>query len=74
MTRPSSGWTASSTSRWRQPRTPITAATRTRRTTSRETGSVWVGFWNYFGTPDTDAFDTWVDEVALDDERIGCDL
>jgi hypothetical protein len=39
-----------------------------------ETGSVWVGFWNYFGTPDSMQFDTFIDEVALDDERIGCDL
>jgi hypothetical protein len=38
--------------------------------------SVWVGFWNYDQgqavTPN--GFDTWIDEVALDDERIGCGL
>ena len=38
-------------------------------------GSMWVGFWNYDQgkavTPTQ--FDTWIDEVALDDERIGCD-
>jgi hypothetical protein len=36
--------------------------------------SLWVGFWNYDQgksvTPDH--FDVWIDEVALDDQRIGC--
>jgi hypothetical protein len=40
-----------------------------------ELSSVWVGFWNYDQkkpvTPS--AFDVWIDEVAFDDERIGCD-
>lgn len=40
-----------------------------------ELGSVWVGFWNYNqGKPVTpDVFDVWIDEVAFDDERIGCE-
>jgi hypothetical protein len=40
-----------------------------------ELDSVWVGFWNYNqGKPVTpDEFDVWIDEVAFDDERIGCD-
>jgi hypothetical protein len=40
-----------------------------------ELGSVWVGFWNYNqGKPVTPSeFDVWIDEVAFDDERIGCD-
>ena len=38
--------------------------------------SVWVGFWNYDqGKPTTpDHYDVWVDEFALDSQRIGCDL
>jgi hypothetical protein len=38
--------------------------------------SVWVGFWNYDqGKPTTpDHYDIWVDEFALDSQRIGCDL
>lgn len=40
-----------------------------------ELGSVWVGFWNYDqNKPVTPSeFDIWIDEVAFDDERIGCD-
>lgn len=40
-----------------------------------ELGSVWVGFWNYNqGKPVTpDHFDVWIDEVAFDDQRIGCE-
>jgi hypothetical protein len=38
--------------------------------------SVWVGWVNYNQgkTIAPDHYDTWIDEVALDDERIGCDL
>jgi hypothetical protein len=40
-----------------------------------EVAKVWVGFWNYDQgksvTPKE--FDLWIDEVALDAERIGCD-
>jgi hypothetical protein len=38
--------------------------------------SVWVGFWNYDQgqTMTPDHFDVWIDEVAFDDERIGCVL
>jgi hypothetical protein len=38
-------------------------------------GSVWVGFWNYdqHQTVMPDHFDVWIDEVAFDDQRIGCD-
>jgi hypothetical protein len=37
-------------------------------------GSVWVGFWNYDQKQpvDPDHFDVWIDEVALDTDRIGC--
>jgi hypothetical protein len=40
-----------------------------------ELGSVWVGFWNYNqNKPVTPSqFDVWIDEVAFDDARIGCD-
>jgi hypothetical protein len=40
-----------------------------------ELGSVWVGFWNYNqGKPVMPSeFDVWIDEVAFDDERIGCE-
>jgi hypothetical protein len=40
-----------------------------------ELGSVWVGFWNYDqNKPVTpNAFDVWIDEVAFDAERIGCE-
>jgi len=33
--------------------------------------SLWVGWWQYQADPT--AFDVWIDEVALDDERIGCE-
>lgn len=36
-----------------------------------EFSSVAVGWWQYQAAPES--FDVWVDEVALDDERIGCD-
>jgi hypothetical protein len=38
--------------------------------------AVWVGFWNYDQgkTVTPNHFDVWIDEVALDDERIGCSL
>jgi hypothetical protein len=38
--------------------------------------SVWVGFWNYDQgkTVVPDHFDVWIDEVALDSARIGCDI
>lgn len=40
--------------------------------------SVWVGFWNYDQGDGgkkvmPTQFDVWIDEVAFDDERIGCD-
>ena len=40
-----------------------------------ELGSVWVGFWNYNqGKPVIPSeFDVWIDEVAFDAERIGCE-
>jgi hypothetical protein len=34
--------------------------------------SVWFGWWQY--QADTEPFDVWIDEVAVDDERIGCNL
>lgn len=34
--------------------------------------SVWIGFWLYQGGPTPDHYDLWIDEVAFDDERIGC--
>jgi hypothetical protein len=39
-------------------------------------GSVWVGWVNYNQgkTVAPDHFDTWIDEVAFDDERIGCEI
>jgi hypothetical protein len=38
--------------------------------------AVWVGFWNYDQgkTVVPNHFDVWIDEVAFDDERIGCSL
>jgi hypothetical protein len=38
--------------------------------------AVWVGFWNYDQgkTVVPSHFDVWIDEVAFDDERIGCSL
>ncbi|HEY2734929.1 MAG TPA: hypothetical protein VGI70_13130, partial [Polyangiales bacterium] len=37
-------------------------------------GSVWFGFWNYDQGKSVvpNKFDVWIDEVALDDVRIGC--
>jgi hypothetical protein len=37
-----------------------------------ETTSFWFGWVQY--QEDPEPFDIWIDEVALDDERIGCDL
>ena len=34
--------------------------------------SVWIGFWLYQGGSTPDHFDLWIDEVAFDNERIGC--
>jgi hypothetical protein len=34
--------------------------------------SVWVGWWLYQGNPTPSSYDIWIDEVAFDDERIGC--
>ncbi|MEY4581297.1 MAG: hypothetical protein RL701_6000 [Pseudomonadota bacterium] len=38
-------------------------------------GSVWFGFWNYNQGKATtpDHYDVWIDEIALDGERIGCE-
>jgi hypothetical protein len=38
--------------------------------------AVWVGFWNYDQgkTVTPNHFDVWIDEVAFDEERIGCTL
>jgi hypothetical protein len=36
--------------------------------------SVWIGWWLYQSGPTPDHFDVWIDEVVLDDERIGCVL
>ena len=35
---------------------------------------VWIGWWLYQASPTPDHFDVWIDEVILDDERIGCVL
>ena len=35
-----------------------------------ELTSVWVGFWQY--QTDPEPFDLWIDAVAFDDERVGC--
>ncbi|MGE0328112.1 MAG: hypothetical protein AB7K71_17290 [Polyangiaceae bacterium] len=35
---------------------------------------VWVGWWMYQGGSTPDHFDVWIDEVAIDGERIGCSL
>lgn len=35
-----------------------------------ELTNVWVGWWQY--QPDPEPFEVWIDEVAFDDERIGC--
>jgi len=37
-----------------------------------EVTSFWFGWWQY--QADTEPFDVWIDEVALDDVRIGCEL
>jgi hypothetical protein len=34
--------------------------------------SVWIGWWLYQSGSTPDHFDVWIDEVVLDDERIGC--
>lgn len=39
-----------------------------------EFNEVWVGWWMYQAGPTPDHFDVWIDEVAIDDERIGCSL
>lgn len=39
-----------------------------------EFDAVWVGWWMYQSDPTPDHFDVWVDEVAMDGERIGCSL
>lgn len=36
--------------------------------------SVWIGWWLYQGGPSPDHYDVWIDEVAIDRERIGCVL
>jgi hypothetical protein len=36
--------------------------------------SMWVGWWLYQEDPVPDHYDVWIDEVAVDYERIGCDL
>lgn len=36
--------------------------------------SVWVGWWMYQSNPTPDHFDVWIDEIALDGNRIGCSL
>ena len=36
--------------------------------------SVWVGWWFYQGNTLNQTFDVWIDEVAIDKERIGCVL
>ena len=36
--------------------------------------SVWVGWWLYQSNPTPDHYDVWIDEVAIDGERIGCVL
>lgn len=33
--------------------------------------SVWFGWWQY--QPDPEPFDIWIDEIAVDHDRIGCD-
>jgi hypothetical protein len=35
--------------------------------------SAWVGFWQYATGVTPEEFDVWIDEVALDGERIGCE-
>ena len=36
--------------------------------------SVWVGWWMYQSNPTPDHFDVWIDEIAIDKDRIGCSL
>jgi hypothetical protein len=36
--------------------------------------SLWIGWWEYQADPVPSSFDLWIDEVALDGERIGCVL
>ncbi len=36
--------------------------------------SVWVGWWMYQQNPTPDHFDVWIDEIAIDQDRIGCSL
>ena len=36
--------------------------------------SVWVGWWMYQNNPVPDHFDVWIDEIAIDKDRIGCSL
>lgn len=36
--------------------------------------AVWVGWWMYQGNPTPDHFDVWIDEIAIDKDRIGCSL
>lgn len=36
--------------------------------------SVWVGWWMYQTNPTPDHFDVWIDEIAIDKDRIGCSL
>jgi hypothetical protein len=36
--------------------------------------SVWVGWWMYQSNPVPDHFDVWIDEIAIDADRIGCSL
>lgn len=36
--------------------------------------SVWVGWWMYQNNPSPDHFDVWIDEIAIDKDRIGCSL
>jgi len=36
--------------------------------------SVWVGWWMYQQSPTPDHFDVWIDEIAIDKDRIGCSL
>jgi hypothetical protein len=37
-----------------------------------EFSSAWVGFWQYADGVTPQQFNVWVDEVVLDDERVGC--
>lgn len=36
--------------------------------------SVWVGWWLYQANPTPNHYDVWIDEVAIDKDRIGCIL